>query len=112
VVEAAIVWRGMVGVEEYALLHWQRYQQGFKFNWSLGDCIHRLKLVTGVDTSTRPASRPGRAGTKVKSSSRRAAAVAKRSAFCVSTGMLEGGVGQHEQTRTRTRRIDRIKPCP
>jgi hypothetical protein len=39
-----------------------------------------LKLVTGVDSSTRPASRPGRAGKTVDSDRRRAAAAPKSSA--------------------------------
>lgn len=44
--------------------------------------VRLLKLVTGVDTSTRPASRSGRAGKRVKSSMRAAAAAAKSSSLC------------------------------
>jgi len=51
--------------------------------------IHLLKLVTGVDTSTRPARRSGRAGKTVKRSRRTAAAAAKSSILrCVSMAMV------------------------
>lgn len=36
--------------------------------------IHRLKLVTGVEISTRPVSRSGMPGRRVKMASRRTAA--------------------------------------
>jgi hypothetical protein len=41
-----------------------------------------LKLVTGVDTSTRPPRRAGRAGKTVNSSSLAAAAAPYRRSFC------------------------------
>ena len=45
-----------------------------------GGDVRLLKLDTGVDSSTRPARRLGRAGKALKSSRRRAAAAAKRAA--------------------------------
>jgi hypothetical protein len=44
--------------------------------------IHLLKLVTGVETSTRPARSSGKAGKTVNRRSRTAAAAPKSSAFC------------------------------
>jgi len=49
---------------------------------SLIDYIHLLKLVTGVDISTRPVRRFGKDGNAVKRSSLTAAAAPKRRAFC------------------------------
>ena len=45
------------------------------------EVLHRLKLVTGVDISTRPVRRLGREGKAKKSTSLRAAAEVKRMAF-------------------------------
>jgi hypothetical protein len=50
--------------------------------YAYGQCAHLLKLVTGVDTSTRPVSRSGRAGKTVDSDRRTAAAAPKSSSFC------------------------------
>jgi hypothetical protein len=47
-----------------------------------GQCARLLKLVTGVDTSTRPVRRSGRAGKTVDSDRRTAAAAPKSSSFC------------------------------
>jgi hypothetical protein len=56
--------------------------------------IRRLKLVTGVDISTRPVRIFGKDGKAVNKSSRIPAAEAKRRAFCLSiagqNGYLEG----------------------
>jgi len=51
-----------------------------------GKCLYirRLKLVTGVDISTRPVRTVGKDGKAVNKSSRIPAADAKRSAFCLS----------------------------
>ena len=52
-------------------------------------CIHRLKLVTGVDISTRPVRRLGSEGKAKKRTSRRAAAEVKRKAFRRSITMFD-----------------------
>lgn len=51
------------------------------FAVSLLGVLRRLKLVTGVDISTRPVRRSGREGNAKKSASLRAAAEVKRMAF-------------------------------
>jgi len=48
-----------------------------------------LKLVTGVDISTRPVRRSGRLGKVVKSRIRTAAAAPNRAAFRLSRDMLD-----------------------
>lgn len=54
--------------------------------------LHLLKLVTGVETSTRAVNRSGRPGKEVKSRSRTAAAAPKMAAFLLSMLMsIEGG---------------------
>jgi len=76
VVDAAIVWRDVVGVEKDAFLY---YSIVSVYSSRALVCVHRLKLVTGVDTSTRPPRRSGKAGKTVESSSRTAAAAPNRS---------------------------------
>lgn len=44
--------------------------------------VHRLKLVTGVEISTRPVRRSGKEGNARKRTRRTAAAKPKSSAFC------------------------------
>lgn len=66
--------------------------------------IRLLKLVTGVDTSTRPARRLGRPGKTVNSSNLSAAAPPKRSALCLSTAIFaqlwkETRHGEHVEHR-------------
>ena len=51
--------------------------------------LHRLKLVTGVDISTRPVRRTGREGKVKKSTSLRAAAEVNRMAFRRSITMFK-----------------------
>ena len=58
------------------------------FALSLHGALHRLKLVTGVDISTRPVRRSGREGKAKKRTSLRAAAEVKRVAFRRSITML------------------------
>ena len=53
------------------------------------EVLHRLKLVTGVDISTRPVRRLGREGKAKKSKSLRAVAEVKRMAFRRSMTMLK-----------------------
>jgi hypothetical protein len=76
VVYAAIIRRDIVGVEKDAFLYYPSMSIDFDVFWKY---IHLLKLVTGVDTSTRPDSRSGRVGKTVDSSNRTAAAAPKRS---------------------------------
>ena len=52
------------------------------------EVLHRLKLVTGVDISTRPVRRLGREGKAKKRTSLRTAAEANRVAFRRSIAML------------------------
>ena len=52
------------------------------------EVLHRLKLVTGVDISTRPVRRLGREGKAKKRTSLRTAAEVKRVAFRLSMTML------------------------
>ena len=52
-------------------------------------CLRRLKLVTGVDISTRPVRRSGREGKAKKSMILRAAAEANRIAFRRSITMTD-----------------------
>lgn len=89
-VEAAIVGRDVVRVEEESFLYYKSCQISSIALASPGmeSNIRLLKLVTGVDTSTRPARRLGRPGKTVNSSSRSAAAPPKRSAFCLSTAIV------------------------
>lgn len=78
-VYAAVVRRDIVGVEKDALLYFETLDHGFVS--IVQSCIHLLKLVTGVDTSTRPESRSGRVGKTAGSARRTAAAAPKRSSF-------------------------------
>lgn len=55
--------------------------------------LHLLKLVTGVDISTRAVRRSGRPGKPVKSSRRTAAAAPKSAAFLLSIFMADMIVG-------------------
>ena len=54
----------------------------------LHEALHRLKLVTGVDISTRPVRRAGREGKAKKSTSLRTAAEVKRTPFLRSMTMF------------------------
>lgn len=91
-VEPAIVWGDVVGVEKEALLYCQTDQYTvilYDFVSNGNGCdIHLLKLVTGVDTSTRPARRLGRPGKTVNSKSRSAAAAPYNKTSCESTGIF------------------------
>jgi hypothetical protein len=92
VVEPAIVGGDIVGVEKEALLYCRKvrillYCISLVSNGN-GCDIHLLKLVTGVDTSTRPARRLGRPGKTVNSRSRSAAAAPYSRTSCESTGIF------------------------
>jgi hypothetical protein len=81
VVNAAIVRRDIVYIEENAFLYCQEVSRcSTEFNTAEG--AHRLKLVTGVETSTRPPRRIGNAGKTVNKTSLAAAAAPYRSSFC------------------------------
>jgi hypothetical protein len=58
--------------------------------YPFGGYVRRLKLVTGVDISTRPVRRFGKDGNVVNRSSLTAAAAPKRSTFCWSLAMISG----------------------
>ena len=87
--DAAVVGGDIVGIEEEAFLHWTmsvaRNMQRMGH-----DASHRLKLVTGVEISTRPVRRFGREGKAKKSTSLRAAAEVKRVVFRRSITMFDG----------------------
>jgi hypothetical protein len=75
-------------VKEETLLHynsqlWHKVRMRQQLN------LHLLKLVTGVDISTRAVSKSGRPGNEVKSRSRTAAAAPKRAAFLLSTLIVD-----------------------
>jgi hypothetical protein len=72
-VYAAVVRGDIVGVKKDTFLYYSFVSNQFP-NDLYCSCIHLLKLVTGVDTSTRPERRSGRAGKTVGSMSRTAAA--------------------------------------
>jgi len=77
VVNATVVGGDIVVVEKEAFLHCEELARpiaGFE-----GD-VQRLKLVTGVEISTRPVNRSGNPGSSVKMASRRAAAPTNRAA--------------------------------
>ena len=57
-------------------------------NWH--QVLHRLKLVTGVEISTRPVRKAGREGKAKKNANLRAAAEVKRMAFRRSMTMFIG----------------------
>jgi hypothetical protein len=86
VVDSSIVWGDIVGVEEEAFLHWKLISKTTRCK--LGINLHLLKLLTGVEISTRPVKRSGRPGKDVNRSKRTAAAAPKRAAFRLSICML------------------------
>lgn len=80
-VDTSIVWRDIVVVEIESFLYYATVSGGPNKELT---AIHLLKLVTGVDISTRPVNRSGSPGKEVKRRRRRAAAAAKRPAFLLS----------------------------
>jgi hypothetical protein len=79
VVYAAVVRRYIVRVEKDAFLYCKHLACEHKYLKE--EMVRLLKLVTGVDTSTRPERRSGSAGKTVNRSSLTAAAAPKRSNF-------------------------------
>ena len=67
----------------------------------IGSTVHLLKLVTGVDISTRPVNRLGRPGKAVNNSRRRAAATTKRPAVPVVAWRLELSLAMAQVHRYR-----------
>ena len=78
--DAAIVWRNIVGVKEDAFLYWTLSVMCGVLRIGRR-CLRRLKLVTGVDISTRPVRRSGKEGKAKKKMSLKTAAEVKRMAF-------------------------------
>ena len=76
--------------------------------------IHLLKLVTGVEISTRAVNRSGRPGNEVKSRSRTAAAALKMTAFLLSILMLISIERQNEAQLCRDHQNRSLlsKVCP
>lgn len=58
----------------------------------MDETLHLLKLVTGVEISTRPVNRSGRPGKEVNSRRRTAAAAPKSAAFRLSMFILKSGI--------------------
>ena len=91
VVYATIVGGDIVGVEKEAFLYcWLRQLRELprpEFT-EVELRVRLLKLVTGVEISTRPPRSSGSEGKAVKSNSLRAAAAAKREAFRRSIAMI------------------------
>lgn len=77
--DTSIVRGDVMCIEKEAFLYWSSVSNGVSSARLVGS--HRLKLVTGVDISTRPVSRCGSEGNAKNSSSLRAAAVAYSRAF-------------------------------
>jgi hypothetical protein len=65
------------------------------------EALHLLKLVTGVDISTRPVSKSGRLGKKVIKSRRTAAAAPKRAAFRLSISISQNLNQQLQRARLK-----------
>ena len=76
------------GCRERGLLALEMISHDRRVDWH--EVLHRLKLVTGVDISTRPVRRAGREGNAKKSTSLRAAAEVKRTPFRRSMTMFNG----------------------
>lgn len=86
--DTTVVRRDIPRVEEETLLHC-RTGQTEQFSSLNFKHARLLKLLIGVETSTRAVRRSGSEGKATKSSSRRATAAAKTPAFLLSTGMVD-----------------------
>ena len=76
-----------MGVKEDTFLHWKMLvMSGVLRNGTR--CLRRLKLVTGVDISTRPVRRSGSEGKAKKNMSLKTAAEVNRMAFRRSMTMM------------------------
>ena len=80
--DTTIVWRDVVSIEEKTLLYW--FKVNMRIHAIFREHIRLLKLVTGVDISTRPARRFGRAGKVKNRNKRRIVAEIYRRAFRLS----------------------------
>lgn len=78
--DSAVVRGDIVRVKKEAFFHCRSVGNDTK-PIGVGLFLHRLKLVTGVDISTRPVRRSGREGNAKKRRSLRAAAEPKSNAF-------------------------------
>jgi hypothetical protein len=110
VVNAAVVRRDIVGVEKDAFLHCAKL--AFRIVYIVAVCVHLLKLVTGVDTSTRPESRSGRAGKNVDSDNRSAAAAPKRSSFSCADMMQQSSMRRHGGLNGFVELVEHAGPLP
>lgn len=81
-VNPSIVGGDVAVIKEQTLLHY--HKSAFKSSSKGIRRLHLLKLVTGVEISTRAVIKSGRPGKPVKRRSRTAAAVLKRTAFLLS----------------------------
>lgn len=95
----AIIRRDVMSVEEKTFLHCLSKSQHCPQDPRLST-LHLLKLVTGVEISTRPVRRSGNEGNAVNKSNRRAAAAPKTKAFfCkVSRGIVASSVEETDST--------------
>lgn len=79
--DTTIVGPDIVVIQKQSLLHYEDSQctglNAASRLWELRCALHRLKLVTGVEISTRPVSRSGRLGKAVDRTSLSKAAPAK-----------------------------------
>ena len=85
-IDAPVVWRYIVIVKKESFLH---YNVVSYWKVRISCFLHLLKLVTGVDISTRPVNKSGSPGNEVKSSIRTAAAAPNTAAFLLSILILK-----------------------
>jgi hypothetical protein len=86
VVNSAIVWGDVVIVEKQSFLYYSNVSlETIPRGWLF---LHLLKLVTGVDISTRAVNKSGKPGKEVKRRRRTAAAAPNKAAFLLSTFII------------------------
>ena len=74
--DATVVGRHIVIVQKQTFLHWKKSQPA-AIGWRIAESnLHLLKLVTGVEISTRDVNKSGRLGKATKSNNRKSAAPA------------------------------------
>lgn len=86
--DAAIIGRNVSSVQKETLLYCHDQNVSEIAQIYSVEYVRLLKLLTGVETSTRPVKRSGRVGNVVESSIRRAIAAPKAQSFLLSTGIL------------------------
>jgi hypothetical protein len=80
-----------MGIKKEALLYYNCVSKAQSLSFVSQSGLHLLKLVTGVDTSTRPVSRSGSDGNATKRRMRRPAAALRSVSFRRTTDMLGSG---------------------